>query len=68
MIKAMKIAKHIPGTLRQFKQRKRKEFKAIIQAFEQYRLGAAYAPYDTYILQRCLAEGLKSLSVKEWGR
>lgn len=64
----MKGASHIHGTLRQFKQRKRREFRAIVQAFERYRLGCAFAPYETHKLARCLKEGVMKLSVKEWGR
>lgn len=65
---AVKIARHIPDTMRQFKARKRREFRAIVKAFEVYKIGCAYAPYQTGALDQSLRDGVRQLSVKQWGR
>ncbi len=59
---------HIAGTLRQFKARKRREWRAIEKAAEVYRRGCAFAPVRTGALWAILEAGRDALSVKNWGR
>lgn len=58
-------------TQRQWKSRKRRELKAIIKAFENYRMGCAYCPGtdgEVGELQHLLERLKDSHSVKKWGR
>lgn len=58
------------STQRQFKQRKRQELKKLIEAFEEYRLGCAFCPYDgdAQSIDFYLKRMKQTHSVKEWGR
>jgi len=38
---------HIKKTEREFRKQKRREFKALVKAFYNYRLGCAYCPTKT---------------------
>lgn len=50
-----KLPSHIPGTSRDWKQLKRREWKAVLKAFEIFRGGCAYTPaYD------CRLDGLQA--------
>jgi len=58
-------------THREFKEQKRKEFQAVIKAYEKFRLGCVYVPgYDHNIadVSRGLRNWEESMSVKNWGR
>jgi hypothetical protein len=59
-------------TQRQWKSRKRQEFKKVLKAFGIYRFGCAYAPgwvdRDIDKLGVLLESVKEKLSVKEWGR
>jgi len=45
---------HIAGTARQWRVRKRREFRAIIDAFNKFRLGCAFTPVDYDHLDKTL--------------
>lgn len=58
-------------TTRQWKARKREELKAVIKAFDDYRLGCAYCPSaDSAVgrISNALKELKIELSIKKWGR
>lgn len=70
-----RIPKHLREihgeTGRQWKARKRKEFKKVIEAFDKFRRGCAYANgYNKYCLplEKALDGWRKAMSVEEWGR
>lgn len=59
------------GTTRQWKTQKRREWKAIVRAYEVYRVGSAYTPTYPTIgldLEKLLRDGQTALSEKKWGR
>jgi hypothetical protein len=42
-----KLPDHIPGTNREWKQRKRREWRAVLKALDTFRMGCAFTPaYD----------------------
>jgi len=59
------------GTNRGFKEQKRKEFRAVIEAYETFRRGCAYVP-GFHQNAKNLAESLEgwkeAMNVKNWGR
>jgi hypothetical protein len=75
------LPSHIRGTNRQWKQRKRREWKAVLKAIDTFRMGCAFtpayerkdtptsrepAPWDT--LETPVKEISQRLSLKTWGR
>lgn len=67
----------IPESQREWKQRKRREWRAVLKAAHTFLAGAAYTPADDkdkvpspfYPDMLNHMEGIKkSLSIKEWGR
>jgi hypothetical protein len=56
---------------RKFKEQKRKELRAVIKAYEKFRLGCAYVP-GFHSNAKNLAESLEgwkdSMNLKNWGR
>ncbi|MGI9353598.1 MAG: hypothetical protein ACR2PF_00310 [Rhizobiaceae bacterium] len=58
------------STAREFKQRKRAEWRAVRKAFDDYRLGCAASPaygHDIDELERILDHVEEKQSVKQWG-
>lgn len=58
-------------TNRQWKARKRAELKAVIAAYNVYRMGCAYCPGEDIAvgdLKSALERLKAALSVKSWGR
>ena len=59
-------------TQREFKQQKRRELKAVLEAWEIFRSGCVYCHrYETGNISRAdsqLEQIKQDLSVKEWGR
>lgn len=39
-----KLPDHIPGTVRMWRVQKRREWRAVMKAFEVFRLGCVYTP------------------------
>lgn len=39
-----KLPAHIPGTVEQWRRRKRREFRKVLQALNEFRAGVAYTP------------------------
>lgn len=66
------LPKHIPGTMRAWRIRKRKELRALLKAAECVLMGAAYAPsvegthYVEVLTQ--LQKFKQAWSQKEWGK
>lgn len=44
-----KLQKHLQQTMRQFKKQKRKEFKALREAIDEFNFGCAYLPKSAYL-------------------
>jgi len=58
-------------TKRQWRQQKRQELRKVIKAWEQYRLGCAYAPgYPDHIntVDHILNDMKRQLSQMNWGK
>lgn len=56
---------------RAFKAAKRKEFRAVVEAYEKFRQGCEYVrgyQADEGDLERSLKQWKESMSVKNWGR
>lgn len=55
-------------TVRQFKQRKRREIRAAIAAFERFRYGCAYAPGFSFVrgINQALEQIKQACQVKRW--
>ena len=66
----MKLPPHLRTTQRNWKVRKRHEWKSVLMALERYRFGCAFTPDENATRQLYeAAEAItKSLSMKEWGR
>jgi hypothetical protein len=60
------LPEHIPGSKREWQKKKRKEFKAVIKAFDIFRRGSAYTPTDPWKISKVLNEAAESLKVKNW--
>lgn len=63
--------KHIACTKREWKARKRREWREVVRALETFLVGAAYTPiHDKFwaLLTKDVRAMTKRLSVKEWGR
>lgn len=59
------------GTMRQWTRQKRREWNAVIKAFDVFRLGCAYTPaYPKYVDQiaSALKGGKSAMSPKQWKR
>jgi len=59
------------GTHRAFKETKRKEFRAVLAAFDTFRRGSAFVPgylENIYDLKVVLERWNQAISVKNWGR
>ena len=52
---------HIPGTVKDWRIRKRREWDAVIKAFDVYRIGCAYAPVKTSEIYHLLSDGQRQL-------
>lgn len=79
-----KLPIHIPGTIRAWRRRKRRELKALQKTFDDFRMGVAYTPAyqkrvvesnltgDTYVpftrAEAALKEMHRLLSPREWGK
>lgn len=66
------LPEHIPGTMRAWRIRKRKELRALLKAADKVLLGCAYAPqadgcYYMEIFQN-LRQFKQAWSQKEWGK
>ena len=63
-----KLPAHIEGTWRQWTTRKRKEFRDLEKAFDQFRLGCVYTPLlsEVHEFKKLLEEGRKKMSPKVW--
>lgn len=57
-------------TKREWKQRKRKELKAVMKAINKYQIGCAFCPgYEEFVDIKDMLEKLIDLhSYKRWGR
>ena len=67
-----KLPDYIGGTHRAWKQKKRREWRAVVRAFETFRLGCAFTPsYEKNQIGR-FEDAMKlvteELSFKAWGR
>ena len=63
------VLKHLGiTTQRQFKQVKRYQVKAIIEAVAEYHLGCAYCPGSISVLIGAIETMKDELSVEKWGR
>lgn len=65
-----KLPKHIPGTFKEWRSKKRKELDAAIKALDVYSSGSFYTP-DYIEFTRALLDLKalrKKLREKEWGR
>jgi hypothetical protein len=63
--------KHIGATAREWRRRKRREWRAIQRAFETFSIGSAYTPTfrtEFQEIESALMRGAVKLSPKEWGR
>lgn len=64
----------IPETQREWRKRKRQEWRVVMKAATTFLHGAAYTPADTKLpifypdMLRAMEEIKKNLSAKEWGR
>lgn len=45
-----KLPDHIPGTVKQWRARKRRELKAVMSALDTFRLGCAYTPVNYFVI------------------
>lgn len=74
--KHRQLPDHIPGTMREWKVRKRREWKAVLKAIESFRMGVFYTPaaskqHFNGPFERFDKEAkdiTERLSVKWWGR
>lgn len=66
----MKLPAHLHTTQREWKSRKRREWKSVLVALRRYRFGCAFTPdQDSTLRLFEMAEAItKSLTTKEWGR
>ncbi len=69
MSERKRLPKYLGCTQRTWKARKRREWKAVIAAFEAFRIGCAFTPvYPVELLGELLNRNTRLLSAKEWGR
>jgi hypothetical protein len=63
-------AKQQGMTVRQFKQKKRRDLRAVIAALEEFRFGCMWIPgyEDAHEILYRIEILRKKLSIKEWGR
>lgn len=63
-----RYARYADETVRQFKQRKRREIRIVLQAFDRFRLGCAYAPGFSCVgeIQQLLEQIKLACAVKKW--
>lgn len=65
------LPEHIPGTVRAFRRRKRREWNAVIKAFKVFHYGCAFTNLkDAEVgrTQEMLDDVKRKLSPKVWGR
>ena len=62
-----KLPHHIPGTIKAWRTKKRRELDAAIKAMHVFLIGCAYTPArDTGIVLGMMEKNRAKLSVKEW--
>ena len=64
-----KLPEHIPGTIREWRKKKRSELVAARKALHTFLIGCAYTPaQDIGIAYRILKDNERRLSQKAWGK
>lgn len=66
-----KYPAYVARTAREWHTQKRREWRAIQRAVDEFRLGCAYTPVyprEVDVLDKVIRDGMRLLSVKEWGR
>lgn len=62
-----KLPYQIPGTIRHWRTRKRRELDAVLRAMDMFRFGCAYTPArDIGVICDMLRDNRRKMSVKEW--
>jgi hypothetical protein len=62
-----KLPGHMPGTIKQWRIKKRRELDEVIKAMRTFRLGCAYTPTNDWgDLLSAVEKNRRRLSVKEW--
>jgi hypothetical protein len=57
-----KLPPHVPGTVREWRTRKRREFNAVMKALNTFRIGCAFTPVaDIDIIDTYLTDNRKRL-------